>query len=111
MGAAAGQDGPEEMKEPMERMRWWELTFSIRGFENVTVDTLKLFWTVSLGSDNPKKHRNRALRLQVASQGFVPFSCPWLYLMQKSTLFALRFFHFCIHTHTHTRTQEESQEL
>ena len=59
------QENPEDMKEPMERMRWWELTFSIRGFENVTVETLKLFWTVSLGSDNPKKHRNRASWLQI----------------------------------------------
>ena len=48
----------------MDRMRWWELTFSIRGFENVTVETLKLFWTVSLGSENPKKHRNREARLK-----------------------------------------------
>lgn len=57
------EENPEDMKEPMERMRWWELSFSIRGFENVTVETLKLFWTVSLVSDNPKKHRNR-VRLQ-----------------------------------------------
>ncbi|CAE7605241.1 DRC7 [Symbiodinium sp. CCMP2456] len=53
------EEDPEETREPMDRMRWWELTFSIRGFENVTVETLKLFWTVSLGSENPKKHRNR----------------------------------------------------
>ena len=53
------EEDTEDMKEPMDRTRWWELTFSIRGFENVTVETLKLFWTVSLGSENPKKHRNR----------------------------------------------------
>lgn len=58
------EEGVEGMKEPMERMRWWELTFSVRGFENVTVETLKLFWTVSLGSDNPKKHRNRVTWLR-----------------------------------------------
>ncbi|CAE7368479.1 DRC7 [Symbiodinium natans] len=57
------EEDTEDMKEPMDRTRWWELTFSIRGFENVTVETLKLFWTVSLGSENPKKHRNR-VRLQ-----------------------------------------------
>ncbi|CAJ1335623.1 unnamed protein product [Effrenium voratum] len=57
------EEDPEDNKEPMDRKRWWEFTFSVRGFENVTVETLKLFWTVSLGSDNPKKHKNR-VRLQ-----------------------------------------------
>jgi centrosomal protein CEP76 len=59
-----GNDYQEEkLKDPMDRSRWWELVLSIRGFENVTTETLKLFWTVSLGSENPKKHRNR-VRLQ-----------------------------------------------
>eukprot|EP00931_Biecheleriopsis_adriatica_P046661 TRINITY_DN26816_c0_g1_i1.p1 TRINITY_DN26816_c0_g1~~TRINITY_DN26816_c0_g1_i1.p1 ORF type:complete len:1266 (+),score=279.51 TRINITY_DN26816_c0_g1_i1:37-3798(+) len=57
------RENDEDEKDPMDRTRWWELILSIRGFENVTVETLKLFWTVSLGSEKPKKHRNR-VRLQ-----------------------------------------------
>ena len=64
MRCMRSEDDPEDAREPMDRTRWWELSFSIRGFENVTVETLKLFWTVSLGSENPKKHRNRVMSLQ-----------------------------------------------
>lgn len=41
----------EDSEAPLDRDRWWELSFSIRSFENVTPENLNVFFSMSIVSD------------------------------------------------------------
>jgi len=51
--------GGGEEESTLERQRTWELSFACKSFENVTATTMSVFFSVSLGSENPKRHRSR----------------------------------------------------
>jgi len=49
----------QDRKLPEDRDRCWELCFSIRSFDNVTINTITFFFCVSVLSEDPKKYPSK----------------------------------------------------